>query len=268
MMKTEPFSQLLIAAARRHLQMRKKKCLSPLASLNLAGEIFAVAAGLKPAFLYDYSPAGISQIVSYVQELQSTSQLGGRLHILSIAENVLLINLEMMELWLETVLQKNTVLFIDVAASRTCPGFCEPEDVDFIKGHLVKILGHVKAQAADTSEILSSSPIISTECNLCTLFGVLLGFPAAYSFPAQKSFENCLSLSPLRVFTIQATFCKISSDFRVRFYSFSVPEILYPVMKTGLSTWCGNLQNAFKAQDYFADLSISTEVVTRAAVTL
>ncbi|XP_067324177.1 UPF0739 protein C1orf74 homolog [Anolis sagrei] len=268
MMRMEPFSQLLIAAARQHLRMRKKKCLSPSASLNLAGEIFAVAAGLKPAFLYDYTPAGISQIVSYIQELQNISQLGGRLHILSIAENVFLINLETMQLWLEMVLQKNTVFFVDVAASKTCPGFCEPEDVDFIKGHLVEILCHVKAQATDTSQILSSSPAISTECNLCTLFGVLLGFPAAYSFPAQKSFENCLSLVPLRVFTIQATFCKISNDFRVRFYSFSVPESLYPVMKTDLSMWCENLQNAFKTQKYFADLSISTEVVTQVAVTL
>ncbi|XP_042320754.1 UPF0739 protein C1orf74 homolog [Sceloporus undulatus] len=268
MRMADPFPQLLIAAARHHLRMRKKKSLTSSASLSLAGEILAVAAGLKPAFLYDYSSAGISQIVTYVQELQTISQLGCRLHVLSIAETVLIINLEVMQLWLETVLLKNNVPFIDVSASRTCPGFCEPEDVHLIKGHLFEVLSHIQAQAADTSQMLSSSTIFSAEFNLCTLFGVLLGYPAAYSFHAQKSFENCLSLTPLRVFTIQATFCKISSDFKVRFYSFSVPELLYPAVKTSLNTWCENLKDAFKAQKYFADLSISTEVVAEVAVTL
>ncbi|XP_062999238.1 UPF0739 protein C1orf74 homolog [Elgaria multicarinata webbii] len=264
----EPFPQLLIAASRHHLRIGKKKGLSPLTSLNLAGEILAVAAGLKPAFLYDYNSAGIAQILSYIHELQIICQLECRLHVLTIAENVLIINLEIMLLLLETILLKNSVPFIDVSASQTCPGFCYPEDVNRIKGHLCEILNHMKALAADTSQMLSSSALFSAEWNLCTFFGVLLGYPAAYTFAAQKSFDNCLSLAPLRVFTVQATFCKFSSNFRVRLYSFSVPELLYPDMKIGLDTWCENLKNAFKAQKDFADLSITTEVVVLAAVAL
>ncbi|XP_061488029.1 UPF0739 protein C1orf74 homolog [Rhineura floridana] len=264
----EPFPRLLIAAARHHLRIGKKKVLSRSASLNLAGEILAVAAGLKPAFLYDYNSAGTSQILSYVQQLQAINLLGCRLHILSIAESVLIVNLGKMLLWLETILLKDNVPFIDVSASRTCPSLCDSEDVGLIKDHLSEILNHIKAQTSDTSRTLSSSVVFSVKWNLCTLFGVLLGYPAAYSFPAQKSFDNCLSLTPLRVFTVQATFCKISSDFKVQFYSFSIPELLYPIMKIGLDAWCENLKDAFKAQKDFADLYITNEVVALAAVAL
>uniref|UniRef100_A0A6J0SIX3 UPF0739 protein C1orf74 homolog n=1 Tax=Pogona vitticeps TaxID=103695 RepID=A0A6J0SIX3_9SAUR len=268
MTTAEHLPQFLIGAARHHLSMGKKKALSPLASLNLAGEVLAVAAGLKPAFLYDYNSAGVSQILSYVQQLETISHFAHRLHVLSIAENALIINLEIMPLLLETALMRNSIPFIDVSASRTFPSLCNTEDVTVIKGHLSQILMHIKAMAADTSKMLSSSAIFSDEWNLCTVFGVLLGYPAAYSFPAQKSFDNCLSLTPLRVFTIEAAFCQIGSDFRVRFYSFSIPEILYPALKNCLNFWCEKLKDSFKTQKCFTNLSIAMEVVTLAAVAL
>ncbi|XP_053100781.1 UPF0739 protein C1orf74 homolog [Hemicordylus capensis] len=264
----KPFSHLLIAAAQHHIRTGKKTKLSHSSTLRLAGEVLAVAAGLKPAFLYDYNSAGILQILNYVQQLQSISQIGCRLHILSIADNVLIINLEMMQLWLEMLLLQNNISFIDVSASRTCPGLCDPEVVGVIKSHISDILDHIKAMVADTSQLLSSSAVFSTEWNLCTLFGVLLGYPASYSFPAQKNFDNCLSLVPLRVFTAQATLCRIHTDFKVPFYSFSVPDILYPSIKIGLDAWCEKLKEAFRAQKDFTDLCITTEVVTLTAVAL
>ncbi|XP_007438758.1 UPF0739 protein C1orf74 homolog [Python bivittatus] len=264
----EQLAQLLIKAARHHLRTGKKKGLSSSTSLNVAGEVLAVAAGLKPAFLYDYNSAGTSQILDYVQHLQTILQLRCQLHVLNIAENVLIINLGLMCLCLESILLSNNVTFIDISASRPCPTFCNPENVSLIKSHLSEILNHIKAFTEDTSQTISSSEIFSTEWNLCTLFGVLLGYPASYNFPTQKSSDNCLALTPLRVFTVRATFCKISSDFRVQFYSFSIPELLYPVMKISLSAWCENLKDAFKTQKDFANLCITSEVVALAAVAL
>ncbi|KAJ7338766.1 hypothetical protein JRQ81_012668 [Phrynocephalus forsythii] len=184
MSMAERLPQLLIAAAWHHLSMGKKKALSPVASLNLAGEVLAVAAGLKPAFLYDYNSAGISQVLSYVRQLETISHFAHWLHILSIAENILIINLEIMPLLLETILTRNSVSFIDVSASRTCPSLCNAEDVTLIKGHISEILRHIKTVAADTSKEFSSSAIFSAGWHLCTVFGSLLGYPAAYSFPA------------------------------------------------------------------------------------
>ncbi|KAJ6657920.1 hypothetical protein lerEdw1_001710 [Lerista edwardsae] len=263
----ESFSCLLLAAAQRHIKSGKKGLASS-TSLRLAGEILAVANGLKPAFLYDYNSAGITQILSYVKELQTISQLGCRLHVLSIADNILIINMDMMLVWLETLFLQNSVPFIDISAYRTCPGICDLEVVGAIKGHISEILNHMKALAAGTTQSLSSSAVFSSEWNLCTLFGVLLGYPASYSFPAQKSFDNCLPMVPLRVFTIEATFSRINDHFRVPFYSFSIPESLYPGMKVGFDAWCENLNEAFRAQKDFTDLCIASEVITLTAVAL
>ncbi|XP_066482103.1 UPF0739 protein C1orf74 homolog [Tiliqua scincoides] len=268
MRMAESFSSLLLAAAQHHIKLGKRKGLPSSTSLRLAGEILAVADGLKPAFLYDYNSAGITQILSYVQELQTIGQLECRLHVLSIADNVLIINVDMMLEWLEMLLLQNSVPFVDISACRTCPGICDLEVVVAIKGHISEILNHIKAVAAGASRLLSSSEVFAPEWNLCTLFGVLLGYPASYSFPAQKSFDNCLPMVPLRVFTIEATFSRINDNFRVPFYSFSIPESLYPAMKIGLDAWYENLKGAFRAQKDFTDLCIKHEVITLTAVAL
>lgn len=263
----QPLPRLLVAAAQHHLRAGKKG-LSRSSSLQLAGEIGGVAAGLKPAFLYDYNLAGCPQILSYLQQLQTIGDLGSRLHVLSIADNVLIVNVDVMVPWLETLLLANKVSFVDVSAARTSPSFCATPDVDSIKEHISEILNHLKALAGNPSWVFSSSAVFSAEWNLCTLFGVLLGYPAAYSFPARESFDNCLALTPLRVFTVHATCCKISNDLRVRLYSFSVPENLYSLMKTGIDEWCETLQDASRSQKDFSDLCITAEIVTLEAVAL
>ncbi|KAL8164628.1 UNVERIFIED_CONTAM: hypothetical protein K2H54_054384 [Gekko kuhli] len=251
----------------RHLRAGKRG-LSRSSSLRLAGEIRAVAAGLKPAFLYDYNSAGAPQILSYVRQLQAISDHGSRLHVLSIADHVLIVNVDVMVPWLETLLLGNKVSFVDVSAARPSPSLCNTPGVDSIKGHISEILSHLKALAGDPSWVLSSSAVFSAEWNLCTLFGVLLGYPAAYSFPTRENFDNCLALTPLRVFTVHTTCCSISNDLRVRLYSFSVPENLYSLMKTGIDEWCETLQDASRSQKDFSDLCITTEIVTLEAVAL
>ncbi|XP_074833641.1 UPF0739 protein C1orf74 homolog [Carettochelys insculpta] len=260
--------QLLIAAAQQNLRPGRKKSLSPAGSLHLAGEILAVASGLKPAFLYDYNSVGVDKIRSYLQQIQGAGLTRCRLHLLSIAGNVLILNLEKTAWWLEMLLLSNKVPFIDVSASRMCPGPCEPEYIESIKGHIAEILAHVKTLVGVTSQPITTSEIFSASWNLCTIFGVLLGYPVSYAFTTEHGFNNCLSLTPLRVFTVQASCCRISKDLRVRIYSFSVPENLYGALKEGLDAWSGNLKDIFSAQNDFANLCISTEVVSLTAIAL
>uniref|UniRef100_A0A8C8SIE4 Chromosome 1 open reading frame 74 n=1 Tax=Pelusios castaneus TaxID=367368 RepID=A0A8C8SIE4_9SAUR len=261
-------SQLLIAAAEQNLRPKRKKGLSPAGALHLAGEILAVASGLKPAVLYDYNTVGIDKIENYLHQIQAIGLTRRRLHLLNVADNVLILNLEETALWLERLLLTNKVPFIDVSISRSCPGHCEPKHVESIKGHIAEILAHVKPLVSVTSQLVTSSEIFSADWNLCTIFGVLLGYPASYTFATEQGFENCLSLTPLRGFTVQAACCRISKDLRVRIYSFSVPENMYLAMKEGLDTWCRNLRDVFSAQNDFTNLCISTEVVSLTAVAL
>ncbi|KAM7170806.1 UPF0739 protein C1orf74 homolog isoform 1-T2 [Macrochelys suwanniensis] len=260
--------QLLIAAAQQNLRPGRKKGLLPAGSLHLAGEILAVASGLKPALLYDYNSVGVDKIKNYLQQIQGIGLTRHRLHLLNVADNVLILNLEKTALWLEMLLLTNKVPFIDVSASRPCPGCCEPEYMESIKSHIAEILAHVKTLSSIPSQPVTTSEIFSADWNLCTIFGVLLGYPASYTFTTEQGFDNCLSLTPLRVFTVQASCCRISKDLRVRIYSFSVPENLYLALKEGLDAWSGNLKDVFSAQNDFANLCISTEVVSLAAVAL
>ncbi|XP_015260869.1 PREDICTED: UPF0739 protein C1orf74 homolog, partial [Gekko japonicus] len=259
---------LLLAAAQRHLRAggrkkTKERGLSRPSCLQLAGEVGAVAAGLKPAFLYDYSPAGPAQVLRYLRQLQALGGGalgggGGRLHVLSLADHVLVVNVDVAVRRLEALLlaEDTVVSFVDVSAARTSPALCSAPDVEAIRGHLSEILSHLKALAAggggdpspralSSSSSSSSSALFSADWNLCTLFGVLLGYPAAYSFPArEEGLGNCLALTPLRVFTVHATCRRISQDLRVRLYSFSVPEDLYSLLKAGIDAWCETLQDA------------------------
>ncbi|XP_019369602.1 PREDICTED: UPF0739 protein C1orf74 homolog [Gavialis gangeticus] len=259
---------LLIAAAQQNLRRGKKKGLSPAGCLHLAGEILAVASGLKPAFLYDYNAVGVEQVRDYLRQVQDIGLTRHPLHLLSIADNILILNLEKTVLHLESLLLRSKVLLVDVSASRECPRLCEPEQVDSLKGHVSDLLAHVKAVERVASQPVSTSQIFSADWNLCTVFGVLLGYPASYVFNAEKGFENCLSLTPLRVFTVQASCPRISKDLRVHIYSFSVPENLYPAMKEELDLWCGRMKDLFSSQSDFVNVLVSTEVVSLAAVAL
>lgn len=73
-------------------------------------------------------------------------------------------------------------------------------------------------------------------------------------------------MTPLRVFTAQISW--LSGQPPVPLYSFSVPESLFPPLRNFLSAWEKELRTRFRAQNAFADLSISSEVVTLPAVAL
>ncbi|XP_010081632.1 PREDICTED: UPF0739 protein C1orf74 homolog [Pterocles gutturalis] len=80
--------------------------------------------------------------------------------------------------------------------------------------------------------------------------------------------ENCLALTPLRVFTVQASCRRIKDGLRVQVYSFSIPESLCAELEEVLGAWCDDLREAFSAQSDFVDLCISSEVVSLPAVAL
>lgn len=84
-----PSLQLLVAAAQQTLGMGKRRGPPRAVCLHLAGEVLAVARGLKPALLYDYNCAGASELQNYLEELQGLGFLTQGLHILELGENSL-----------------------------------------------------------------------------------------------------------------------------------------------------------------------------------
>ncbi|OPJ89104.1 hypothetical protein AV530_019188 [Patagioenas fasciata monilis] len=167
---------------------------------------------------------------------------------------------------LAAVLRAHPAPFMDVSAGRQRPALCAPAEAEAIRGHLAALLAHLGG--AEATGPVSSSEVVPAGWNLCTVVGVLLGYPASYTFSMEEGAENCLALTPLRVFTVQASCPRIKDGLRVQIYSFSIPESLCTELREVLDAWCDELKEAFGAQSDFVDLCISSEVVSLPAVAL
>ncbi|XP_072335981.1 UPF0739 protein C1orf74 homolog isoform X1 [Scyliorhinus torazame] len=262
----------LVFAVQKTLRIKERKPFSELRCLNLFAEILTVDCELKPTFLFDYSPARAEQIQKYVQELQKTGLLSRDLHILSIEDNTLIVNLNKTIKHLERTLQENGLPIIDVSSNWDNPRRAEACVTEQVKVQLELILKHLKSQVVQRgkreSGTVSESAIFSSEWNLCTLFGFLLGFPVSYWFDFKKSFENCLSMAELRVFSVSAFCPRISKNLKHQMYSFSVPEILYLDFQNTIERWNRDLMFDFNMQSSFSEFSISINIAREPAIIL
>ncbi|NXX77834.1 CA074 protein, partial [Urocolius indicus] len=263
----------LVAAAREELGAgaggRRRRRLAAARALQLAGEVLAVAAGLKPALLYDCGAAGLAELRRYLSRLGRAGLSLCPLHLLGAGSSALLLQPALVRRRLMDALRSSPAPFVDVSAGRQRPALCGTEDAEVIRGHLSALLAHLgTVEAAGTGSVSSSSEISPAGWNLCAVVGMLLGYPAAYSISSEEGADNCLALTPLRVFTVQASCPRIKDGLRVQIYSFSIPESLCAELQEVLDAWHGELQAAFSAQSDFVDLSVSSEVVTLPAVAL
>ncbi|NXG43619.1 CA074 protein, partial [Psilopogon haemacephalus] len=217
---------------------------------------------------YDCGAAGIGELRRYLARLREAGLAPSRLHLLG-AEGSALLLLQpgLARRRLAAVLRAQPAPFVDVSAGRHCPVLCGPAEAEAIRGHLAALLAHLGAAEAAGAGPVSSSEVAPAGWNLCTIVGVLLGYPAAYTFGTEEG-ENCLAMTPLRVFTVQASCPRISEGLRVQIYSFSIPESLCAELKEVVDAWCHELKEAFSAQEDFADLRIASEVVSLPAVAL
>ncbi|NXE20901.1 CA074 protein, partial [Ardeotis kori] len=259
---------VVVAAAREELGAGRRWRLPAARALQLAGEVLAVAAGLKPALLYDCGAAGLAELRGYVARLREAGLAPGRLHLLGMEGSALLLHPGLARRRLEAALRAHPAPFMDVSAGRQRPALCGPAEAEAIRGHLAALLAHLGAAESAATGPVSSSEVDPTGWNLCTVVGVLLGYPAAYAFAAEEGTENCLALTPLRVFTVQASCPRIRDGLRVQIYSFSIPESLCTELEELLDAWRDGLKEAFSAQSDFVDLRISSEVVSLPAVAL
>ncbi|XP_077013804.1 UPF0739 protein C1orf74 homolog [Tamandua tetradactyla] len=260
-----PSPQLLVAAAQQTLGMGKRRGPSRAICLHLAGEVLAVAQGLKPALLYDCNCAGALELQSYLEELQGLGFLTLGLHILEIGEDSLIVSPGHVCQHLEQVLL-GTIAFVDVSSSQPYPSICSLNQLQDLKDLIAEIITHLQSIQKNISLAVSRSRLRSSGWNLCTVFGILLGYPVPYTFCLNQGDGNCLALAPLRVFTARISW--LLGQPPVLLYSFSVPESLFPALRDVLSTWEEDLRTRCRTQNDFADLSISSEIITLPAVAL
>ncbi|XP_001373783.1 UPF0739 protein C1orf74 homolog [Monodelphis domestica] len=259
--------QVLVAVAQKILGVGKRRSPPQPVCLHLVGEVRAVARGLKPAVLYDCNAAGVDQVQRYVGELQRLGLLPQALHILELGENILIVNPRQVCQQIQQVLL-NSMNFVDISSFRSYPALCPLDELGDLKDHLAEIMTHLQRLEKNPLLPVSHSELSSVGWNLCTVFGILLGYPVPYFFYPDQGDSNCLSLIPLRVFTIRTSCCWLTGLPQILLYSFSVPESLYPALKDLLDMWGEDLRARFGAQGDFTELTISSEVVTLPSVVL
>ncbi|XP_026787403.2 UPF0739 protein C1orf74 homolog [Pangasianodon hypophthalmus] len=260
-------ADVFISAAQRFLCCGKKKKQIPHSScLDMAVQIIAVDQGLKPAVLYDLNGACAEQIQRYVSSLQEAGVLTTTLRIFSINGSCLVVNSNLMKEHLSEVLKKKSLLTVDV-----CPWKEQPSLIVMDSGtkRMVKdMLDFFMDEEDEQPSVSVVGEELYDRWNLCTLFGILLGYPASYWFDQVQSFENCLSMTPLVVNKVWVCWPVCDTKHSSCLYSFSVPEVLWAEVDTYIKTWVEHLRSQFCKQTVLTELSISKETVTLPTVAL
>uniref|UniRef100_A0A8C0WXH0 Uncharacterized protein n=1 Tax=Castor canadensis TaxID=51338 RepID=A0A8C0WXH0_CASCN len=180
---------------------RERVILEPSAS-TLAGEVLAVAWGLKPPVLYGCNSAGVLELQRYLEELQRLGFLAPGLHILEIGENSLLSILSIYVSYLEQVLP-GTIDLVDISSKHPHPYVCSLDWLQDLTALVTELIMHLQGLQRDFSVGICHNKLHFTDWNLCTLFGTLLGYSVSYTFYLNQGYDSCLALIPLWLFTVR-----------------------------------------------------------------
>lgn len=259
--------ELFVTTARKCLSAGKKSLSVP-QSLDLFAQVLAVDLGLKPSLLYDSNGAKAEQVQQYLSSLQSSQLVSKSLLTLDLNGNTLIVNPATVRLNIEQLLHGDSVAVIDV-----CHSLDKPTISETLRGELKTIAQDVLILLRGCEHLGEAENPLNAgdkceEWNLCTVFGLLLGYPVIYWFDQNKSFENCLSMTPLSVTTASVTWKVNGEDHRCRLFSFSVPADLLEDTQYNLKNWKVCLQERFQQQNILTDLAVCQTMVTLPSVCL
>uniref|UniRef100_A0A8C6NS19 Uncharacterized protein n=1 Tax=Nothobranchius furzeri TaxID=105023 RepID=A0A8C6NS19_NOTFU len=161
------------------------------------------------------------------------------------------------------VLCDDSVAFIDVCHSLDQPAVSNSHRGE-MKGVMEDLLLLLKQHEEAEKPLYVEKK--SEEWNLCTVFGVLLGFPVTYWFDQTESFENCLSMTPLMVRTASASWQAHGPHHRCCLYSFTLPAALQEETRPKLEEWEFGLQGRFKQQRILKNLRIKPQSLCHQSV--
>lgn len=257
--------ELFVAAAHKCLSAGRKSLSVP-QSLDLAAQVSAVDLGLKPALLYDSNGASAERVQQYLSSLQFSQLVSKSLLVLDLNGNALIVNPIVVRSNLERLLHDNSVVVINICHSLEKPSITDRGELKSIAQDLLYLLrGSEQLKEAEKPLYVGEK---SEEWNLCTVFGLLLGYPVTYWFDQTKSFENCLSMTPLMVTTASVTWHVDTADRTCCLYSFTVPAVLHKETQSNLEKWNLSLQERFQQQNVLKDLTVCQTTVTLPSVCL
>lgn len=256
---------LFVAAARKCLSARRKSLSVP-QSLDLAAQVSAVDLGLKPALLYDSNGTNTERVQQYLSSLQSSQLVSKSLLTMDLSGNTLIVNPVSVRSNLERLLRDSGVVVINVCHSLEKPAIADRGELKSIAQELLLLLREFEQLKEAEKPLYVGEK--SEEWNLCTVFGLLLGYPVTYWFDQTHSFENCLSMTPLMVTKASATWRADTAGHACCLLSFSIPAALHKQTQSNLEDWKLRLQERFQQQHVLKDLTVCQTTVTLPSVCL
>jgi len=187
---------------------------------ELSLNVFFLIQDLRSTFLWD-----LGQITK--DQLLKLSSLIDDLIILDIAGDLIICSRHGLIKHLRNIIL-NTPVVIDVSGSLSDPALLTSTEAEI----QIQALGNILHSVEIDQQAVQTIDANST-CNLCTLFGLMLGFPVVYYFDVEMD-TNCLSNQNLIVYKVG-----VNNLYPI---SFSIPRILEPECKNVLDSWLQDMR--------------------------
>ncbi|GAB6024107.1 hypothetical protein CHUAL_008818 [Chamberlinius hualienensis] len=225
-------------------KIRKKRFTS------IITNILAVDLQLKPCYLWDAFTAVPSAVNSFIEDLKFHKLIRTDIRVASINDDVLVLSLTTCSSHLEQ--QKHV---INVSSHLKVPELASQDVVERVNKHKLQLL--VELTQTSTGYIkVNADP----DWNISALFGAVINYPVIYWY--EKDSDNCLSMIPLRVYTVNAKLCNRDQTL----YSFSIPEIFSQQLDSAVKDWFQNTAKVCLTQNVFTNLNLRQSVETLSSV--
>ncbi|XP_075558524.1 UPF0739 protein C1orf74 homolog [Dermacentor variabilis] len=230
------------------------------------------ARGYKPGYLWDVNEPTESTVADCLRLCRATADsrsdknlllvTGDDVRAVRLRRDVLLCNVPETLRRLEDA--SLDVKFVDVSAGLRSPNALAspPPSVRGMLSSLKRRLADVAASPGRSDVFVDLEPA-DGEWNLCTAFGVLLGYPVVYWFEGGADAGNCLAMEELNVVRVRSAPTAAGMEDDV--YSFSFPVALDADLRPHVDAWWQRLR-ARAAGDF--ELSRVDKVTCRPVVAL
>lgn len=204
------------------------------------------ARGYKPAYLWDANEPTERAVSECLRHCRANSD--SVVKALQLGRDVLLCNVAETQRRLAD--RGHGVKFVDVSAKLRSPAVLTslPAGVDSMLASLERILAQMATPPRESDATVSAEYPCAV-WNLCTAFGVLLGYPVVYWFDGGADAGNCLAMEELNVVRVRASrqSAPTVKDGGDEVYSFSFPLRLSAELGPHVDAWWEELSS--KARD-------------------
>ncbi|KAL3852296.1 hypothetical protein ACJMK2_015958 [Sinanodonta woodiana] len=216
--------------------------------------IIVVDEGLKPSYLYDSGMVDADMMISLVTELHNSGQIKNQLKIFKVCEDLFIANLVSLDCHHKQLVDRLQYCLVDISKHGS-PLICEDPDV------AIHVLSELNKLLEKCMENGNTFPTFYPSCNVMTVFGMLLGYPAIYWYNEKdiNGRTGDLSMEKLIVVNICGFVpTKGGITLQETLYSFSFPSCLRNKLEPLVQQWFLALLKQQGTKDsQFCELKIS-----------